>query len=66
MEIYLRWLAFSRISESNHDMPLHMHLMHDICPHMVLAKLTEMCVITIFVFCATVEPENRLSQDAAF
>lgn len=51
---------------SNHDMPLHRHPMHDICPHIVLAKLTEMCVITIFIFCATVEPENTLSQDTAF
>lgn len=47
-------------------MPLHRHLMHDICPHMVLGKLTEMCVVTIFVFCATAEPENTLIQDAAF
>lgn len=47
-------------------MPLHWDPMHGICLHMVLTKLTEMCVITIFVFNATVEPENRLSQDAAF
>lgn len=66
MEIYIRWLTFSRMSGHNHDMPLHRHLMHGICPHMVLASLTEMCAITIFVLRAAVEPENRLSQDAAF